>query len=36
MKSAHQHLNLSNNEFNAIVELLVSTLKDFKVPMDII
>ena len=29
-------MNLSNVEFNAIVELLVSTLKDFKVPNDII
>ena len=36
MKSAHAQLQLSSKEFDVIVELLVSTLKDFKVGTDII
>lgn len=35
MFNAHKHLNLSDKEFDAIVENLMNTLKDLKVRKDI-
>ena len=36
MFNAHRHLDLSDKEFDVIVELLVSVLKDLKVRKDVI